>query len=83
MSVLEEPPERDPFAAELALRAPEPLAGLNRGEVLIAADMHVATTLGQLGDVSDPEVLRCVALAVARRPAGPRVHRARARTMPS
>ena len=65
MSVLEEAPERDPFGPELALRAPEPLAGLNRGEALIAADVHAATTLGRLGEVSDPEVLRCIALAVA------------------
>ena len=57
--------ERDPFGPELALRAPEPLALLNQGEALIAADVHVATALGRIADVSDPEALRCVALAVA------------------
>jgi exodeoxyribonuclease V alpha subunit len=65
MSALPEPPERDPFSPELALRALEPLAELNRGEELIAADVHVATTLGRIAEVADPEVLRCVALAVA------------------
>ncbi len=65
MSVSPEPPERDPFGPELALRAPEPLAGLNRDEVLIAADVHAATTLGRIGGIHDPEVLRCIALAVA------------------
>jgi exodeoxyribonuclease V alpha subunit len=65
MSALVEPPERDPFGPELALRAPEPLALLNQGEALIAADIHVATALGRIADVSDPEALRCVALAVA------------------
>ena len=65
MSAIEEPLERDPFGAELALRAVEPLAALNRDEELIAADVHVATTLGRIGGISDPEVLRCVALAVA------------------
>ncbi|HWD70243.1 MAG TPA: exodeoxyribonuclease V subunit alpha [Solirubrobacteraceae bacterium] len=65
MSALAEPPERDPFAAELALRAPEPLAQLNRSDELIAADVHVATTLGRIAGVDDPAILRCVALAVA------------------
>ncbi len=65
MSALPEPPERDPFGPELALRAPEPLAELNRSEELIAADVHVATTLGQLGEVADPRILRCIALVVA------------------
>jgi exodeoxyribonuclease V alpha subunit len=65
VSALQEPPERDPFGAELALRALEPLAQLNRDEQLIAADVHVATTLGRIGGVEDPEVLRCIALAVA------------------
>ncbi len=36
-----------------------------REEVLVAADVHVATTLGALAGVEDPEILRCVALAVA------------------
>ena len=48
-------------------------------EILIAADVHVATTLGRVAGVSDPEVLRCVALTVAAARAGPRVRRARAR----
>lgn len=65
MSALVEPPERDPFGPELALRAPEPLALLNQGEALIAADVHVATALGRIAGVADPEALRCVALAVA------------------
>jgi len=65
VSVIEEPPERDPFGPELALRAPEPLALLNQGETLIAADVHVATALGRIADVNDAEVLRCVALTVA------------------
>ncbi|HEX3803019.1 MAG TPA: exodeoxyribonuclease V subunit alpha [Solirubrobacteraceae bacterium] len=65
MSAIDEPLELDPFAAELALRAPEPLAELNRAEVLLASDIHVASTLGQITSVSDPQILRCVALAVA------------------
>ncbi len=69
MSALEDPREQplalDPFAADLALRAPEPLAELNRSEILLAADVHVAETLGRVAGVSDPEVLRCVALTVA------------------
>ena len=65
MSVVVEPPERDPFGPELALRAMEPLASLNREELLVAADVHVATTLGRIADVSDPEILRCVAMVVA------------------
>jgi exodeoxyribonuclease V alpha subunit len=65
VSALTEPPERDPFGPDLALRAVEPLAALNRSEVLIAADLHVATTLGRIAGVEDPEVMRCVALAVA------------------
>ncbi|MDE3130049.1 MAG: exodeoxyribonuclease V subunit alpha [Acidobacteriota bacterium] len=41
------------------------MAALNRDELLIAADIHVANTLGRLAEVTDPAVLRCVALAVA------------------
>jgi exodeoxyribonuclease V alpha subunit len=74
MSALEDPREQpfalDPFAADLALRAPEPLAELNRGEILLAADVHVAATLGRVAAVSDPEVLRCVALTIAAARAG-------------
>jgi exodeoxyribonuclease V alpha subunit len=65
VSAVLEPPERDPFGPELALRAPEPLAALNQADLLIAADVHTATTLGRVGGVGDPEILRCVALAVA------------------
>ena len=49
-----EPLALDPFAAELALRAPEPLAEFNRAGVLLAADVHVALTLGRVAGVSDP-----------------------------
>lgn len=65
MSAVEQPLELDPFAADLALRAPAPLAALNRAELLLAADVHVAATLARIAGVSDPEVLRCIALAVA------------------
>jgi exodeoxyribonuclease V alpha subunit len=65
VSAIPEPPERDPFDPALALRAPGPLAVLNRDELLIAADVHVASTLAQIAGVADPEVMRCVALAVA------------------
>jgi exodeoxyribonuclease V alpha subunit len=65
MSAIEPPPERDPFGPDLALRAPEPLAALNREELLVAADVHVASTLARIAGVDQPEVVRCVALAVA------------------
>ncbi|HEX3615969.1 MAG TPA: exodeoxyribonuclease V subunit alpha [Solirubrobacteraceae bacterium] len=65
MSAIEEPPERDPFDPDLALRAPASLATLNRQELLIAADVHVASTLARIAAVDDPELIRCVALAVA------------------
>jgi exodeoxyribonuclease V alpha subunit len=65
VSAIQAPPERDPFDPDLALRAPEPLAALNRDELLIAADVHVASTLAQIAGVADPEAMRCVALAVA------------------
>ncbi|HET9094595.1 MAG TPA: AAA family ATPase, partial [Solirubrobacteraceae bacterium] len=65
MSVGLEPPERDPFGPDLALRAVEPLAALNHAEVLCAADVHVAAALGRIAGVADPEILRCVALTVA------------------
>jgi exodeoxyribonuclease V alpha subunit len=65
VSAIQDPPERDPFDPDLALRAPEPLAALNREELLIAADVHVASTLAQIAGVADPEAMRCVALAVA------------------
>jgi exodeoxyribonuclease V alpha subunit len=65
VSAVDDGLELDPFAPTLALRAPESLVALNRAEVLLAADIHVARTLGQIAGVSDPEALRCVALAVA------------------
>ncbi len=65
MSAAQQAAERDPFAAELALRAPEPLAALNREGILLAADIHVALTLTRLAGVSDPVALRCAALTVA------------------
>lgn len=73
MSVLpsepEEVVERDPFDAEAALRAPEPLAAFNRAGVLATADIHVALTLGSLAQVTGGEpgadsVLLATALAV-------------------
>ncbi len=73
MSVLpsepEEVVERDPFGAEAALRAPEPLAAFNRAGVLATADIHVALTLGSLAQVTGGEpgadsVLLATALAV-------------------
>jgi exodeoxyribonuclease V alpha subunit len=65
VSTTQDPPERDPFDPDLALRAPEPLAALNREELLIAADVHIASTLAGIAGVADPEAMRCVALAVA------------------
>ena len=58
MSALEDPREQpialDPFAVDLALRAPEPLAELNRLEILLAADVHVAETLGRVAGSQRP-----------------------------
>jgi exodeoxyribonuclease V alpha subunit len=55
----------DPFAVELALSAPQPLAALNRSGALVAADIHAARRLAEIAEVSDPEVLVAVALTVA------------------
>ena len=62
-------PARDPHDAELALRAPEPLAAFNRAGVLSAADIHVALTLLALAAVpltapTAPAVALATALAV-------------------
>ena len=38
--------------AEVALRAPEPLAAFNRAEALLALDIHVALTLGRVAGVA-------------------------------
>lgn len=70
MSAIDEPLESgpatiDPFAAEMALRAPEPLADLTRTGDLVASDVHVALTLGRIAGVSDIQVLRAAAQAVA------------------
>jgi exodeoxyribonuclease V alpha subunit len=70
MSAIDEPLELDPiavdpFAAEFVLRAPELLADLSRAGELVASDVHVALTLGRIAGVSDVEVLRVAALAVA------------------
>src|SRR5580692_793563 len=70
MSAIDEPLELDPvavdpFAAEFVLRAPELLADLTRAGELVASDVHVALTLGRIAGVSDVEVLRVTAMAVA------------------
>ena len=65
-----ETPETDPLAAvdpadrRQAVRAAGLLAVFNRAGVLEAADVHVATRLGELGDEPAPEVALAVALAV-------------------
>jgi len=48
--------EVDPFAADLALRAPEPLRTFNAAGVLAAADVHVALRLTALAGEDGPEV---------------------------
>ncbi len=62
MSAVE--PQLDAFDAQLALRAPERLHDFNRAGVVAAADVHVAVELGRLADVSDPDAMLAVALAV-------------------
>ncbi|MGD9529537.1 MAG: exodeoxyribonuclease V subunit alpha [Pseudonocardia sp.] len=54
----------DPFDHRLALRASGLLAAFNAAGVLHAADVHVATRLGRLGDETDERVLLAVGLAV-------------------
>jgi exodeoxyribonuclease V alpha subunit len=54
----------DAFSPLLALRAPSPLREFNEGDVLSPADVHVASLLGRLAGVCDPDVLLAAALAV-------------------
>lgn len=56
------PPE--PFAVERVQRCPALLGEFNAAGVLDPADVHVALTLGRLGDETDDAVLLAVALAV-------------------
>jgi exodeoxyribonuclease V alpha subunit len=56
--------ELDHFAPEMTAQAPELLRAFNLAGVLVAADVHVARTLGQLAGVDDDEVLLAVASAV-------------------
>ncbi len=52
----------DAHDCDLALTAPPVLAAANVAGVITAADVHVATTVGQLGGEHDPDVLLAVAL---------------------
>lgn len=61
---MSEVPTLDLHARRIAQRASGALAEFNRGGVLEAADVHVATRLGALGDEADELVLLAVALAV-------------------
>jgi exodeoxyribonuclease V alpha subunit len=54
----------DPYDTWLALRAVGLLRDFNGAGVLSAADVHVAQTLGRLGEESDERVLLALALAV-------------------
>ncbi len=65
MSTIDESMELDPFAPELPLRAPQWLAQRVATGDLLAADVHVALTLGRIGEVTDQQVLLGAALAVA------------------
>ena len=60
MSELFEPV--DAHDRDLALNAPPVLAAFNVAGVLTSADIHIATTLGRLGNESDPDVLLAIAL---------------------
>lgn len=53
-----------PYAADLALRAPALLASFNAAGVLTAADVHLATRLGALFGETDETVLLAAALTV-------------------
>ncbi len=60
---------RDPFAAELALGAPEPLSSFNSAGILAAADVHVALAIAALAGITatggeHDAVLLATALAV-------------------
>ncbi len=60
-----EPPQADPYASALALRAPSPLREFNEAGVLSAADVHVSQRLATLADIiPHPDVLLAAALAV-------------------
>ncbi len=54
--------ELDPVDRRLALRADGLLAAFNRAQVITAADVHLATRLGVLGEEPDPSVRLAVAL---------------------
>ncbi len=54
----------DPFDVRIALDAVGLLGAFNTAGVLTAADVHVATRLGELGGEADQAVLLAVALAV-------------------
>ena len=54
----------DPYDVGIALRATGLLRTLNRPDLLSAADVHVATRLGELGAEDDERVLLAAALAV-------------------
>ena len=52
----------DAHDRDLALTAPPALAAVNAAGVITAADVHIATTLGQLGGEGDAGVLLAIAL---------------------
>jgi exodeoxyribonuclease V alpha subunit len=54
----------DPFAPEVALRAPGLLRAFNEAGVIAAADVHTSRLLARLGGVSDQTVMLALALAV-------------------
>jgi exodeoxyribonuclease V alpha subunit len=54
----------DAFDRRLAVGARGPLGELNTAGVLVAADVHVARTLGRLCGENDPDVLLAAALTV-------------------
>lgn len=56
--------EVDPFGRDQVVDAAGILGALNRAEVLAAADVHVARTVGRLGGEADEDVLLAVALTV-------------------
>ncbi|MCW2834600.1 MAG: helicase/exodeoxyribonuclease alpha subunit [Nocardioides sp.] len=60
MSELFEPV--DEHDRDLALTAPPTLAAFNTAGVVTAADIHIATALGRLGNEQDPDVLLAIAL---------------------
>lgn len=54
----------DPFAPELALRAPLLLRTFNAAGVIVTADVHTSRLLARLAGVSDERVMLALALAV-------------------